>query len=399
MACAVPRETAVSRGRGQDLVPTGWPWPALRMALGPSRSRTEERAPRTVTEQGGTCDVQGGGAGGRDSSSGDRWSEWGRAAERAWDSPSLWELVEEHVPLPERPEVKRILGEAVVDLNLELRAEVAMLQALLQEARSSRAPGSHPISDPSSLLAPPPLLRDLVRQELRQLLQSLRHKAISEGRDQAQAWAQYSPKVLRFALEEPTCDLPEQEQFQGRAVEPSSQRTLSVIKDQLNVSGIDQVAGHLRAAAVEIVVGCCQEHGEDTFNRAKLLNVGFLEALKEDAAYDCFIFSDVDLVPMDDRNLYRCGDQPRHFAIAMDKFGFRLPYAGYFGGVSGLSKTQFLRINGFPNEYWGWGGEDDDIFNRISLTGMKISRPDIRIGRYRMIKHDRDKHNEPNPQR
>lgn len=42
----------------------------------------------------------------------------------------------------------------------------------------------------------------------------------------------------------------------------------------------------------------------------------------------------------------------------------RLPYSGYFGGVSGLSKTQFLKINGFPNEYWGWGGEDDDIFNR-----------------------------------
>lgn len=43
---------------------------------------------------------------------------------------------------------------------------------------------------------------------------------------------------------------------------------------------------------------------------------------------------------------------------------FRLPYAGYFGGVSGLSKKQFLKINGFPNEYWGWGGEDDDIYNR-----------------------------------
>lgn len=36
------------------------------------------------------------------------------------DSPALWELVEEHVPLPERPEVKRILGEAAVDLSLEL---------------------------------------------------------------------------------------------------------------------------------------------------------------------------------------------------------------------------------------------------------------------------------------
>uniref|UniRef100_A0A3B5MPD4 UDP-Gal:betaGlcNAc beta 1,4- galactosyltransferase, polypeptide 2 n=1 Tax=Xiphophorus couchianus TaxID=32473 RepID=A0A3B5MPD4_9TELE len=106
--------------------------------------------------------------------------------------------------------------------------------------------------------------------------------------------------------------------------------------------------------------------GEDTFNRAKLLNVGYTEALK-DAEYDCFIFSDVDLIPMDDRNLYHCYDQPRHFAIAMDKFGFRLPYAGYFGGVSGLSKKQFLKINGFPNEYWGWGGEDDDIYNRDIL--------------------------------
>ncbi|XP_054346989.1 coiled-coil domain-containing protein 24 isoform X5 [Pongo pygmaeus] len=162
-------------------------------------------------------------------------------------SPSLWELVEEHVPLRERPEVKRILGEAPVDLSLELRAEVAMLRALLQEARSSQAPSFRPISDPSSLLAPPPLLKDLLRQELRQLLQGLRHKAICEGRDQAQAWVQYSPRVLHFALEEPRCDLPEQEIFQMRGGGPSSgHRDLSIIKDQLNVSNIDQVARHLR---------------------------------------------------------------------------------------------------------------------------------------------------------
>lgn len=154
----------------------------------------------------------------------------------------------------------------------------------------------------------------------------------------------------------------------------------------------------LRRQRIDYGIYIINQLGEDTFNRAKLLNVGYTEALK-DAEYDCFIFSDVDLIPMDDRNLYHCYDQPRHFAIAMDKFGFRLPYAGYFGGVSGLSKKQFLKINGFPNEYWGWGGEDDDIYNRITLNGMKVSRPDVRIGRYRMIKHERDKHNEPNPQR
>ncbi|XP_032970810.1 coiled-coil domain-containing protein 24 isoform X4 [Rhinolophus ferrumequinum] len=167
------------------------------------------------------------------------------------DSRSLWELVEEHVPFPERPEVKRILGETTVDLSLELRAEVMMLRSLLQEARASQTPGSRPTSDPSSLLAPPPLLRDLVRQELRQLLQGLRQKAIYEGRDQTQAWVQYSPRVLRFALKEPRCDFTEQEIFQMRAGEPSSHRDLSVIKDQLNMCNIDEVAGHLRSLLEE----------------------------------------------------------------------------------------------------------------------------------------------------
>ncbi|ERE85122.1 coiled-coil domain-containing protein 24 [Cricetulus griseus] len=138
-----------------------------------------------------------------------------------------------------------------------------MLKALLQEFRSSQASGSHPISDSPSLLAPPPHLRDIMRQELRQLLQGLRLKAICEGRDQTQAWAQYNPRVLRFALEDPRCDSTQQELSQKRAGEPrtrmsntegvmltspvsSCHRDLSVIKNELNVSNIDQVARHLR---------------------------------------------------------------------------------------------------------------------------------------------------------
>uniref|UniRef100_A0A8B9H2X8 UDP-Gal:betaGlcNAc beta 1,4- galactosyltransferase, polypeptide 1 n=1 Tax=Astyanax mexicanus TaxID=7994 RepID=A0A8B9H2X8_ASTMX len=154
---------------------------------------------------------------------------------------------------------------------------------------------------------------------------------------------------------------------------------------------------------IEVFVHVCpilvyRSDGEDTFNRAKLLNVGYAEALKE-YDYNCFVFSDVDLVPVDDRNIYRCFDQPRHLAVSMDKFGFRLPYNQYFGGVSAMSKEQFLKINGFPNNYWGWGGEDDDIYNRLTYRGMSVSRPDGVIGRCKMIQHNRDKMNEPNPQR
>lgn len=158
--------------------------------------------------------------------------------------------------------MKRILGEAAVDLSLELREEVAMLKALLQDIQSSQ------VSDSPSLLAPPPLLRDLMRQELRQLLQGLRLKAISEGRDQTQMWAQYSPRVLRFALEEPRSESTQQDPFPMRAGEPrtgmsstervtltspvsSCPRDLTVIKDQLNVSNIDQVVRHLRSLLEE----------------------------------------------------------------------------------------------------------------------------------------------------
>lgn len=138
------------------------------------------------------------------------------------------------------------------------------------------------------------------------------------------------------------------------------------------------------------------QDGEGVFNRAKLMNAGYVEALKE-YDYECFVFSDIDLVPLDDRNLYRCFNNPRHLAVAMDKFNYQLPYNTYFGGVSSMSKEHYLKINGFPNTYWGWGGEDDDIYRRVIFRGMSISRPDFVTGKYKMIKHNRDKHNDPNP--
>ncbi|KAI5087620.1 beta-1,4-galactosyltransferase 1 [Silurus meridionalis] len=141
-----------------------------------------------------------------------------------------------------------------------------------------------------------------------------------------------------------------------------------------------------------------EQTGADLFNRAKLFNVGYAEALKEDN-YDCFVFSDIDIIPIDDRNLYKCYDQPRHLSVAIDKFNFQLPYPQIFGGISALSKEQLLKINGFSNNYWGWGGEDDDIYKRLSFRGMSISRPDLMIGRCKMIQHERDKLNPPNPQR
>ena len=53
-----------------------------------------------------------------------------------------------------------------------------------------------------------------------------------------------------------------------------------------------------------------------------LMNIGFAEAMKQ-AEYDCFIFHDVDLLPENDFNLYRCPEHPRHMSAAVDTMGYK----------------------------------------------------------------------------
>jgi len=128
------------------------------------------------------------------------------------------------------------------------------------------------------------------------------------------------------------------------------------------------------------------------FNRAMLFNVGFIEAMK-DHNWTCVIFHDVDLIPEDDRNVYRCATDPRHMSVAVDKFQYKLPYATIFGGATALTPEQFRRLNGFSNMFWGWGGEDDDMAARVQSHGMRIERYSEEIARYRMIKHKPEKPN------
>ncbi|XP_073511280.1 beta-1,4-galactosyltransferase 1-like isoform X2 [Phyllobates terribilis] len=138
-----------------------------------------------------------------------------------------------------------------------------------------------------------------------------------------------------------------------------------------------------------------EQHGKSTFNRAKLMNIGYKEAVKE-YDYNCFIFSDVDIIPMDQRNLYSCSKNPKHMSNSLDKFNFRLQYKTLFGGVVAFTKEQFLKVNGFSNKFWGWGGEDDELYQRVIAAGMKIERRDQNISKAKAILHKRDTGNERN---
>ena len=58
---------------------------------------------------------------------------------------------------------------------------------------------------------------------------------------------------------------------------------------------------------------------------------------------------------------------------------YKLPYKGIFGGAVALDPTLFVLLNGFSNQFWGWGGEDDEMRNRVLEKGFEINReiPDV----------------------
>lgn len=37
------------------------------------------------------------------------------------------------------------------------------------------------------------------------------------------------------------------------------------------------------------------------------------------------------------------------------------------GGAVVFTKAQFLKINGYSNNYWSYGGEDDDLTGRSDI--------------------------------
>lgn len=136
-----------------------------------------------------------------------------------------------------------------------------------------------------------------------------------------------------------------------------------------------------------------EQTDERPFNRAKLFNIGFKEA-EQISSFHCFIFHDVDLLPLNINNIYGCTKLPRHLSANIDVFDYKVPYDWIFGGAIAILKDQFLSVNGFSNKFFGWGGEDDDFFNRVTRNGTTICRFEPKISRYTMLSHKKETPNE-----
>ena len=130
-----------------------------------------------------------------------------------------------------------------------------------------------------------------------------------------------------------------------------------------------------------------EQDDKNGFNRGKVRNVGFNEALRI-FPYSCVVFHDIDLIPEDDRIHYACTSSPMHLSAAVSKFGYRLPYHNIFGGVQMFIPNDYKKANGFSNIFYSWGAEDDAMFWRIRNEGMNIHRFPIKIARYTKLHHE-----------
>ncbi|GFR85390.1 beta-1,4-galactosyltransferase 1 [Elysia marginata] len=74
---------------------------------------------------------------------------------------------------------------------------------------------------------------------------------------------------------------------------------------------------------IDFTIYVIEQDSSTTYNKGVLFNAGFLEAVNADD-YDCFVLHDVDMIPLDDRNIYKClTSGPVHFSAGVDKFAYK----------------------------------------------------------------------------
>lgn len=131
---------------------------------------------------------------------------------------------------------------------------------------------------------------------------------------------------------------------------------------------VPRITEYLANRGIDHKIFVCHQIDNKEFNRGKTKNIAFDVARKE--GYDYFAFHDIDLIPENDTCDYSFPEKhPVHIATKLSSFNYNLPYPQYFGGIVIFSGEQFEKINGYNNDYWGWGAEDDDLFYRCNTMG------------------------------
>ncbi|KAL7385786.1 hypothetical protein ABVT39_000257 [Epinephelus coioides] len=177
---------------------------------------------------------------------------------------SLWSLIVEHVHESELDKIHTALGLSLIDMYTEVHTEAEMWhkmwQASHQENNWSRA-GTPLPRQQACPLADPPAVKELVRAEVKMLLQTLKERVSGEGRGGEELLFRYKPETVDYAMSHPdscyrNCTNPGDTDNGSRpsshcSVQSNAEDEIEAMRDKVNVTDIDQVVERLRCVLTE----------------------------------------------------------------------------------------------------------------------------------------------------
>lgn len=131
---------------------------------------------------------------------------------------------------------------------------------------------------------------------------------------------------------------------------------------------------------IKYTIHIIEQLGKERFNRGKIKNCGF--SITQNNA-DYFCFHDIDYLPI--WADYSYCEKP----VRLIWYGLigEEDHDDFFGGVVMLNKHDFIKINGYSNDYWGWGPEDLELGIRCKITGLDFDKRD---GTYIALPHEHE---------
>ena len=131
---------------------------------------------------------------------------------------------------------------------------------------------------------------------------------------------------------------------------------------------VPHISKFLDERGIEHTIYLAHQCDEKLFNRGLMKNIAAKHAF--DDGCDYIVWHDIDMVPENESCDYSFpNDNPQHIAVRISQSDYQLKYEEYFGGAVIFSKEQVERTNGYSNDYWDWGMEDDDLFWRCVMEG------------------------------
>lgn len=132
---------------------------------------------------------------------------------------------------------------------------------------------------------------------------------------------------------------------------------------------IPKIGKYLDSQGIDYCIYFGHQVDDKLFNRGATKNIAAQWAFKEGCDY--IVWHDIDMIPEigggADYSFPK--ENPRHIATQISQMNYELKYEEYFGGAVLFSKEQVEKTNGYSNDYWDWGMEDDDLFWRCVLEG------------------------------